>query len=220
MENNLIEQLEKIQNKLDGEIGYMWWKRYIAMAYWNNLATTLNFSITILTVVISGQANTNNMIPENIFKGLTIGSLILSTINTFFSPHTKLTTNMDSLNKYAEFGTKLEEIFYSKCDNNEDVKNKINNYTNLFIEINKFKNSQQSERTQNYVTDSIHALIRKFWIKDKERWLEIDTELINDAIKDNCMMTNKIREKFNKNNEDKINNDIKSETNNDMKIET
>lgn len=191
-ENDIYEQLKKIQNKLDGEIGYMWWKRYVSSAFWNHFATTVNFSMTILTVLISGQTNTKGIFSEDVYKDITILTVVLSTINTFFSPHTQLSKNIDSMNKYSEFGTKLEEIYYTKIDNVDEIKNKIEQYTTLLLEINKFRNSQESERSQNVITDVIHAVFRRVWLKDKERWLDLDNELIEDAIRDAETIRNKL----------------------------
>ena len=62
----------KIENKLNSDLGYLYWKKYIAGAFWANISTPINLTITILTAIMSGQATTNNLIPQNIYINISI----------------------------------------------------------------------------------------------------------------------------------------------------
>ena len=77
----------QIKKKLNTDLGFYYWKYYIAGAFWSNIATPINLSITILSAIVSAQANTENLISTNLYKDLSIALLLLSTLNTFiFKP--------------------------------------------------------------------------------------------------------------------------------------
>jgi len=68
----LEDQLRTIENKLDKEIGFYYWKRYIASAFWSNISTPINLSITLLTAITTGQATTEQLLPQNIYVNLSM----------------------------------------------------------------------------------------------------------------------------------------------------
>jgi hypothetical protein len=84
---DLTKLAEDLEDKLDGEIGNHWWKLYIASAFWSNVSTPINLLITLLSAVTAGQASTENMLSHSTFLKISVTSLIVSTLNTFFRPH-------------------------------------------------------------------------------------------------------------------------------------
>lgn len=166
-----IKYIKKLENKLNGEIGFQWWKRYIAAAIWDNLATPINLMITLLTAVSTAQANTNNFISESANSAITLITLLISTLNTFFRPHAKVNTNIEIMNRYNDFGNRFEEIYYSR----DDVNLKIEKYKILMIDINKYEISQSSESI-NFCSDCVHILARYLCLKKREKWLDLDRE--------------------------------------------
>ena len=109
-----IETLAKnLEDKLDGEIGNHWWKVYIASAFWSNISTPINLLITLLSAVTAGQASTESMLSQSTFLKISIASLVISTLNTFFRPHQQFMQNMETLCKINEFGFQFEEIYYT-----------------------------------------------------------------------------------------------------------
>jgi hypothetical protein len=63
----------------------LFWKYYIAVAFWSNIATPINLCITIMSALISAQANSDDLLLVNVYKDISIGFLLLSTLNTFFT---------------------------------------------------------------------------------------------------------------------------------------
>ncbi len=173
----IYEEMEKMQNKLNNDLGYQWWRKYVSGAFWSNISTPINLSITILTAIMSGQATTNNLIPNSLYVKISIASLLLSTLNTFFKPHSQMSQNIEMMKTWYDFGIEFEKIYYSKLTDIEDCKRRLDEYTKLSIEINKTKNSESPE-TQNFITDLINYISILTCLKNKNSWLEMDREVI------------------------------------------
>ena len=173
----IYKNMKKIEKKLNGEIGFNWWKRYIAAAVWGNISTPINLAITLLTAVVTGQSATENLISKDANLNITIITLIFSTLNTFFQPHNKMAVNLDLLSKYNDFGNTFEEIYYMPSNNEKDYNKKFELYWKLMIDVNKFQTSE-SPSTRNYFTDFIHFISRYTCLKNKEKWLDLDKEFI------------------------------------------
>ena len=48
---HINEQIDVFYNSLNKNIGTYWWKKYITTAFWKNISTPINLSITILTAL-------------------------------------------------------------------------------------------------------------------------------------------------------------------------
>ena len=157
--------MQNIKEKLDKDIGFYFWKYYIAGAFWSNIATPINLCITIMSALVSAQANSDDLLPVNIYKDISIGLLLLSTLNTFLRPHLEMNSNIEMKNKFDEFGTKFDEICYSNDD--EIAKNK--KYQILSNELNKMR-INESPVSQNYLTDLIHIISTLTCLRNKDKW--------------------------------------------------
>ena len=157
--------MENIKEKLDKDIGFYFWKYYIAGAFWSNIATPINLCITIMSALVSAQANSDDLIPVNIYKDISIGLLLLSTLNTFLRPHIEMNSNIEMKNKLDEFGTRFDEICYS----NDTKETKDEKYNLLSNELSKMR-INESPVSQNYLTDLIHIVSINWCLKDRERW--------------------------------------------------
>ena len=113
-------KIHKIEHFLDTKIGFYWWKKYIAGAFWSNIATPINLSITLITAFTTGQAVTESLIDSKTYSYLSVAALIISTLNTFFRPHIQLKDNIDEMKKWSEFGGRFMNI-YNNTD--EDLNN-------------------------------------------------------------------------------------------------
>jgi hypothetical protein len=181
MENNQLKHtMKKLQRKLNKEIGFYWWKQYIASALWSNLSTPINLIITIFTALIAAEVTTNNMLSKKVYYRLSIVNLVLSSINTFFRPHIQTLENLKMLTKWMEFGNEFERIYFTECNNTEDYKRRLGLYENLQNDVNHFQNSHGPEH-QNFISDFILLIIRSIYLKRNDRWLEIEDapEMIN-----------------------------------------
>jgi hypothetical protein len=143
------QNISKIEKFLDSKIGFYWWKKYIAAAFWSNIATPINLFITLVTALTTGQAVT---------------------------PHTQLMENVNEMQKWGEFGREYTNI-YNNIEEDltqseyERLKEKLKNYRMLEKKINDFM-ATQSNVQQNFVTDLIHIIARKTCLRrGKESWM-------------------------------------------------
>ena len=177
---NLKAQVRDINDKLDFQIGFYWWKKYIAGAFWSNISTPVNLCITLITALTTGQAATKDLIPENIYINLSISVLIISTLNTFFRPHLQMMENINNMQKWTEFGCKFSNIanniernndgkYIFDLDNDDNLKEKLGRLRELQKKINEHITTKSSVN-QNFLTDLIHVIARKTCLGEKERW--------------------------------------------------
>jgi hypothetical protein len=172
--------MKTLEQKLNGELGDAWWNLYVAGAFWSNISTPINLSITLLSAVTAGQATTTNMLSQDLFIKVSIASLIISTLNTFFRPHSQLMTIMDSLKKINELGFEFENTYYTSCDEEEHYKKRYSEYKNILMKLNKFQQSQSPDQ-QNFFTDFIYWFFKKYsCLRKSYKWLDLDMEYIGD----------------------------------------
>ena len=135
------------------------------------MSTPINLSITIITALTTGQATTQNLLPQNVLVSISIVALILTTLNTFFRPHTQLINTMKILQDWTEFGNRFESIFYKY-----DLTEKKLKYQELYDAIQQYK-INESPDNQNFFTDLLHIIARCTCIKKREKWLDLDIEM-------------------------------------------
>ena len=76
--NNIEDEISGYIEKINYDIGYYWWKRYIYSAFWSNISTPINLSIVVLTALTTGQSATDNLISKEL-------STILGSVTLFVS---------------------------------------------------------------------------------------------------------------------------------------
>jgi hypothetical protein len=174
----------RIQHKLNIDIGFGWWKRYIAAAFWSNMSMPLNLAITLLTALTTAQATTDALLNHSTYVGISIATLILTVLNSFFRPHAQMTDSIKLMSRWMEFGNKLESIYYSTSDA-EDATDSTDAYTvkqrayeALQAEINAFENSMSPE-SHNFLTDMIHVVARLTVLNARDKWLDLDMSAQN-----------------------------------------
>jgi hypothetical protein len=100
--SRVITKVIFLKKKIDKEIGYNYWKKYVASVFWSQISTPINLTITMLTAITTAQIQTNDLISPTVGSNLAIVSLILATLNTFFRPHTQYATNTELLTKWTQ----------------------------------------------------------------------------------------------------------------------
>ncbi len=156
-----------LEAKINEDLGFRWWKKYIGGAFWNQISTPINLSITLLTAITTAQTTSNGgFISENTYKSLSITTLIISVLNTFFKPNTKMTQNIEDMNEWTKLGCIFEEIFYRE----EDIVKKLEDYKKLQMRISELKYKESPEK-QNFVTDLIHACCLKTFLRDNRLYI-------------------------------------------------
>ncbi len=161
--------VKRLENKLNADIGFAWWNKYVAAAFWSNLSLPLNLTITLLTALTTAQTATENLLPRKSYVALSIVALVISVLNTFFRPHTQMMENIKVMSKWTEFGNKFESIYYSDSD-----RSRLKEYQALQNEINMYENSQSPE-SRNFLTDLIHIVVRASCLKKRDKWLDTTT---------------------------------------------
>ena len=182
LEDKELEQryqyMKSLELKIDTEIGYRFWNRYVSAAFWSNISLPINLSITMLTALSTGQATTENLLPRQLYVNISIATLVISTLNTYFRPHLQMNKNIELMNKWNVFGCEFEEMYYSEKNNLFQVNERIHGYEDLIHRIHELKKNENMEGF-NTMTDIIYCLLRmcKCFIKNKSRWLAMDESL-------------------------------------------
>lgn len=169
-----------MESKLDIDIGYYYWKKYIASAFWSNISTPINLIITLLTAVTTAQTASSNIVSEKTSINLSITALIITALNTFFRPHTKMSSSIELMKKWVELGNDFEELYYTEHKYSTKSEFIIEKYKELQLRSNTLKESEGPD-TMNWLTDLIHFISKKSCIKKYQRWLDTNKQIMNDS---------------------------------------
>ena len=173
------------QEVLNKRIGTQAWKKYLSAAFWNYITTPINFCITLLTAIATGQAATGDSSSYKILSPqqtliILFVTFILTTTNSFFKLNTKMTLNFEAARCYYEFGTQFEIIYYTPIYTDACIEAKLVQYNILHQKINKYMLSETIEN-QNYLTELVYKIAMKTsfgnfskWINKAERHSELD----------------------------------------------
>lgn len=186
LEASLIEKdsvLIFLKRKLDKDIGYNYWKKYVSCAFWAQISTPINLIITFLTAITTAQAQTKELISPDIFSQIAIVSLIITTLNTFFRPHTQYATNTEYLGKWIDIGVRFEKEYCDKVNTNiispkslEKLENKIEEYKKIQDEVINLRKIEGSG-TVNFITDLIFLICYSTCIRKNRNWLDNDKKI-------------------------------------------
>ena len=169
-EEQLIRTIEQLEATLNVEIGFSFWKRYVAGAVWSNMSTPINFALTLMTAVMTGQATTTNLISESSFSMLSVATLVLSTINTFFRPHIQAQNNMDNMKVWAVLGNEFQELYHHRCFTLDQLQEKEKGLNKVLEKVYK-QRSAEPPTFQNFVTDLVFLICRRTCMKNKQYWI-------------------------------------------------
>jgi hypothetical protein len=170
--NNSQKYIVFIENKINKDIGFYYWKKYIAAAFWSQISMPINLIITILTAVNTFQATSTDLIPHRIYINISIATLFITVLNTFFRPHEQMTQNNNMVKKWNDIGIEFEELYYNnKTFDKTAINETITNYNNLLVKLNDLKQSEGPDTT-NFLTDLIHILVIRFYLKKNQNWLD------------------------------------------------
>lgn len=169
-------KVEVFKDYLDSRIGYWWWKYYTTTAFWSNFSTPINFTITLLSAVTTGQVATDTYVDSNTFMIINIVTLTLTAINSFFRPLEQYKQSSDYLKGWYEIGNEFEDVFLTKYDSNlikcakyKEIKDKMNR---LVLD---------QEKNRNFIIDLVYMLI-ECWLHKKNKntnWLNTYRKIID-----------------------------------------
>ena len=177
-DNYRNEYMVELETKINTEIGYRFWKKYVNAAFWSYISLPINLSITMMTALSTGQATTDNLLPKSLYINISLATLVISVLNTYFRPYVQMNQNIEYMNKWSVLGCQFEEIYYSENRTLEHINTRITRYENLLKSINDLKKAEILE-SQNFLTDSIHLALRSCYccLKNKNSWLALDKTL-------------------------------------------
>lgn len=165
------------RDKINRDISWFYWKKYVAAVFWAQLSTPVNLSITLMTALTTAQANAPDLLDVEIYKKLTIATLVLTVINTFFRPHEKSQQNKDYMKQWNAIGIEFEKVYYSKKNN---VVNSyagsdeaIDDYQTVEDNINELRQKEGPDVT-NFVIDFIHIICYFTCLKKYKVWIQMD----------------------------------------------
>jgi hypothetical protein len=176
---HLLKMMILQQKVLNKRIGTQAWKKYLSAAFWNYITTPINFSITLLTAIATGQAATSNILSQQQTLIILFVTFVLTTTNSFFKLNTKMNLNFEAARRYYSFGAEFERIYYTPMYTDLDVKKKLEEYDALHRNVNKYMVSETIEN-QNYITELIYVVINwatccaclgniSHWVEENDR---------------------------------------------------
>lgn len=175
--SKLYQHMNQLETKINIEIGFRFWNKYVSAAFWSNISLPVNLSITMLTALSTGQATTDNLLPKNLYVNISVATLVISVLNTYFRPHIQMNKNLEMMNKWNILGCEFEEIYYSEKSAEHDLERRIAEYDVLMHKINDLKKNENLE-TQNFVTDIIYGMLRSCsCFKHQNSWLALEEKL-------------------------------------------
>lgn len=160
----LETRIENLEEELNKNIGHYWWKSYISTAFWSNFSTPLNLTITILTAITTGQTATEELISASNMKTISLATLLITTLNTFFRPSTQLAASMENMNSWRALGNEFEAIFIDTTE--EEIAEREDRMKKLMKKVLELRRGQKT----SFMTDAIHLASRALCIKDNGRW--------------------------------------------------
>lgn len=196
--SNYFEQQELmffLRNKIDSDIGYNYWKNYIVSAFWSNVATPLNLTITFLTAITTAQSQNTELLPHAIYSNLAIINLVITTLITFFRPHEQYSVYSEYVKRWTELGVDLEKEFASKSSASDLKVIKVFHMKKLEMKIQNYKLIQEksveirkSEKNIiiNSATDLIFVIVYYLFMcrayYGPKKWLDADKKTHQDAL--------------------------------------
>ncbi len=174
--------MKTLENKLNEDIGLYYWKKYVAAAFWQHISLPINLVMTFLTALTAAQANTNDLIPQNIYASLSIASLVITTLNTFFRPHSQLIAANEVMQKWNSIGIEFETVYYSDIESDyskaENIAKAIQRYLTIQQKVNDQRKSEGIGAI-NILTDTIHFLIFRSCAKRHKKWIPTERLIAN-----------------------------------------
>lgn len=174
------EKLQVLRRKLDKEIGYNYWKKYVAAAFWSQISTPINLTITFLTAITTAQAQSDSLIPHSVYAQIAIISLVITTLNTFFRPHTQYAANTEYLSKWKSIGIEFEQEYFNRMEDEsvETYDLKIKAYSELQEQVDDLRKTEGTD-TINFLTDFIYYIAYRTCLTRYKLWLDMDRRIIS-----------------------------------------
>lgn len=163
------EHCSFLEEKIDVDIGFYYTKKYIATAFWSQISTPINLSLTFITALTTAQANTTGMLPEHLYSSISVAALIISVLNTFFRPHVQMSKNAEFMKECGKIASEFEAVYYG----DETTADSIVKYKQIQKKMSDLRDKEGVD-TINFMTDFIHLVARNCCFRSKQKWLDMN----------------------------------------------
>jgi hypothetical protein len=162
---------EQLEHEINHLIGVRWWKPYASGAFWSNLATPLNLSISVLSMLTAGQASLSSFLAPSTVSVMSFSLFLLSLVNTFFTPHSRIADSISVMNDWRQFAHRFEKIYYSDRQTEEEIARRMREYRQLMMDMK--EHIKESPDKKNLFEDLIYFLCVHFPCGKKlDVWIE------------------------------------------------
>ena len=175
-----MEYAAFLEKKINTDLGFYYWKRYIAAAFWSQVSMPINLTITLITALTTAQANSPGILPAAIYQQISIVVLIITVINTFFRPHDNMTKNAEMMKAWNALGIQFEQFYYDDLvtidSPLEAIEANITQYKEIQESINTLRSQEGLEMT-NFLTDLFHIIATRTCLKRYGQWLDMEADM-------------------------------------------
>lgn len=168
--DDVEDEINGYIDKINSDIGFYWWKRYIYSAFWANVSTPINLSIIILTALTTGENATKDLIGQHVSTILGIVVLFVSIFNTFFRPNEQLAQNQKIMEDWAVVGESFDEIYYDRVYTPKEKLGQLVKLEKLFKSMSSLKRINDN----NYFIDLLYLIIRYTCIRKNIKWIHMN----------------------------------------------
>lgn len=158
------QDLQRIEHELNHLIGVRWWKPYISSVWWGNITTPLNIGMSVTSLLAAGQASLNTFVSSGIATTLSFSVFVLSLVNTFFTPHSRLVESAEQMEEWKKFGLRFEKVYYSSKQTEEEIGQRLVEYRELMMEI-----RERMAVDRNLFTDALYSIVS--CVKKVDTWV-------------------------------------------------
>jgi hypothetical protein len=163
-----VAEMEVLEKEMNYLIGVRWWKPYIGGVFWSNLATPINISVSIFSLLSAGQSSISTFLTPTLATTLSFSVFMLSLINTFFTPHSRIVDSTLQMTDWKRFGNQFEKIYYSPRQTDQEMRERLSEYRRLMISMKEYL--VETPDKQNLFVDVLYALVSL--IKKTDQWME------------------------------------------------
>jgi hypothetical protein len=163
-------EMERMERDINHLIGVKWWKPYIGGVFWSNLATPLNISMSIMSLISAGQQTLSYFFSPSVTTTISFTVFMISLVNTFFTPHSRIADGMTQMNEWKLFATQYEKIYYSARTSQEEIERRYREYRDLMVSMK--QHIIDNPNRQNLFEDGLYWIVNCF--KKMDQWMELD----------------------------------------------
>ena len=163
------DSLYTVQCKLNSELGIAYWREYVSAAFWSNVSTPVSLALTVMTALTTAHA-TSCVLSDGAYLDVSVAALLLSTLNTFFKPSTKMAEALEGMTLIRKVGSSFEEVYYDSAAQITSPQERFEAFRRIQAELNTVRNSKAGRNA--FLTDLIFACSRVCCLGGgRDRWI-------------------------------------------------